>query len=369
MDLLINRFKGSFITFFLCLLFSQSFLFSQDIPIKYYGRDSFTIEGSAIVDSLKESPYDRLPYSYKSIVREPVWELSKNSAGLSIRFNTNSSLIRVKWQVLNDESMNHMTETGIKGVDLYFNNSGFWQYLGTGRPYDTIKNDQLIVSNMSSVMREYKLYLPLYDGIKALEVGIDSISVMVKPIKETQKPIVFYGTSITQGGCATRPGMAHTNIISRKLGLNCINYGFSGNGRMEPEIATLIADIDAYFYVIECMANVSKDQIKENTIPLVKIIRDKQPKTPILFVENIMFESGYLDSLVNYDLLEEDKELKHQFNIMVHNGIQNLHYIDSEGATGYDHEGTVDGVHFTDLGFMRYADFLINKFKQIGLIE
>ncbi len=150
--------------------------------------------------------------------------------------------------------------------------------------------------------------------------------------------------------------MAHTNIISRKLGINCINYGFSGNGRMESEIATLIADIDAYFYVIECMANVTIDQIKQNTIPLVNIIRDKRPRTPILFVENIMFESGYLDTSIKY-------------NIMVHNGIENLFYIEGEGAIGNDHEGTVDGVHFTDLGFLRYADYLITQFKQIGLVE
>ena len=344
-------------------------LYSQDVPIEYYGRDSFLIEGTATVDSLKESPYDRLPVSYKSIVREPVWDLSKNSAGLSVRFNTNSSLIRIKWQVLNDANMNHMTETGIKGVDLYFNNSGFWQYLGTGRPYNKMKNDQLIISNIPTKMREYKLYLPLYDGIEELEIGIDSISVIEKPIIHTQKPIVFYGTSITQGGCASRPGMAHTNIISRKLGIDCINYGFSGNGRMESEIATLIADIDAYFYVIECMANVTIDQIKQNTIPLVNIIRDKRPRTPILFVENIMFESGYLDTSVNFELTEEDKELKHQYNIMVHNGIQDLFYIEGEGAIGSDHEGTVDGVHFTDLGFLRYADFLIAQFKQIGLVE
>ena len=369
MELFIYKLRKAIIFIFLSFLFIHPSLFSKDMPIKYYGRESFIIEGTVIRDSLKESPYDRLPVSYKSIVREPVWDLSKHSAGLSIRFNTNSSLIRIQWEVLKDASMNHMTETGIKGVDLYFNNSGFWQYLGTGRPHDAMKNDELIISNMTAEMREFKLYLPLYDGIRNLKIGIDSISIIEKPIKEVQKPIVFYGTSITQGGCATRPGMAHTNIISRKLGIECINYGFSGNGRMEPEIATLIADMDAYLYIIECMANVSKDQIKENTIPLVKIIRDKHPKTPILLVENIMYESGYLDTLINYELLEEDKELKHQFNIMVHNGMENIFYIDSEGATGFDHEGTVDGVHFTDLGFMRYADFLINQFKQLGLIE
>ncbi|MFL3028321.1 MAG: SGNH/GDSL hydrolase N-terminal domain-containing protein [Candidatus Neomarinimicrobiota bacterium] len=156
-------------------------LVAQQVPLEYYGRESFLIEGTSIADSLKESPYDRLPVSYKSIVREPVWDLSKNSAGLSIRFNTNSTLIRVRWEVLNDESMNHMTETGIKGVDLYFNNSGFWQYVGSGRPYEKIKNNQLIIEKMKSEMREYNLYLPLYDGIESLEIGIDSLSIITKP--------------------------------------------------------------------------------------------------------------------------------------------------------------------------------------------
>ena len=156
--------------------------------------------------------------------------------------------------------------------------------------------------------------------------------------------------------------------MSRKLNVECINYGFSGNGRMEAEVAELIADIDAKFYVIECMANVSKDQIKENTIPLVNIIREKHPKTPILFVENIMFESGYLNQSVYNELSLEDEELRHQLNILIHNGVQNLFYIKSEGSIGYDHEGTVDGVHFTDLGFLRYADFLIKQFENFGLI-
>ena len=110
-------------TSFIYLYIFSSVLFSQENKVKYYGRDFFLIEGTAIADSLKESPYDRLPVSYKKVVREPVWDLSKSSAGLSVRFHTNSSSITLKWEVLNDFSMNHMADTGIKGIDLYFNNS------------------------------------------------------------------------------------------------------------------------------------------------------------------------------------------------------------------------------------------------------
>ena len=355
-------------TSFIYLYFFSAVLFSQENKVKYYGRDFFLIEGTAIADSLKESPYDRLPISYKKVVREPVWDLSKSSAGLSVRFHSNSSSVSLKWEVLNDFSMNHMADTGIKGIDLYFNNSGLWQYVGTGRPSGKI-NEQLIIDNMNLEMREYKLYLPLYDGIESLEIGIDPNSLIKKPLKSNSKPIVFYGTSITQGGCASRPGMVHTNIISRKLNIDCINFGFSGNGRMETSIGILIADIDASLFVIECMANVNKDMVSKNTAPLVKIIRKKHPNTPIIFIENIIFESGYLDNTIKNELNNKNIELKYQYNKMLKEGIVNLFYIDNTDAIGADHEGTVDGVHLTDLGFLRYADFLIDKFVEFGLID
>ena len=102
--------------------------------IIYYGKDFFRLEGTLIPDSLKENRYDRLPFSYKNIVRKPVWDLSKSSAGLSIRFISNSTSISIKWKVFNDFTMNHMAETGIKGVDLYYKNENGWQYINTGRP-------------------------------------------------------------------------------------------------------------------------------------------------------------------------------------------------------------------------------------------
>ena len=355
-------------TSFIYLYFFCSFLFSQENKAKYFGRDFFLIEGTTIADSLKESPYDRLPISYKKVVREPVWDLSKSSAGLSVRFHTNSSSISLKWEVLNDFSMNHMADTGIKGIDLYFNNSGLWQYIGTGRPSGKI-NEQLIIDNMNLEMREYKLYLPLYDGIESLDIGIDPNSLIKKPTKSNSQPIVFYGTSITQGGCASRPGMVHTNIISRKLNIDCINFGFSGNGRMETSIGALIAGIDASLFVIECMANVTKDMVSKNTVPLVRIIREKHPNTPIIFIENIIYESGYLDKTIKEELENKNIELKNQYNKMLKEGIVNLFYVDNTDALGTDHEGTVDGVHFTDLGFLRYADYLIDNFHKLGVLD
>ncbi len=184
-----------------------------------------------------------------------------------------------------------------------------------------------------------------------------------------RKPIVFYGTSITQGGCASRPGMAHTNIISRKLDVDCINYGFSGNGRMETPIVELISEIDASFYVIECLQNMNSEQVKERVIPLVEIIRKKHPLTPIVFVENMQYKNAFLDSDIEIELNEENMALRAEYDKALQKGFSNIFYIKDLQVEGMDNEGTVDGVHLTDLGFLRYADYLIDNFKQQQLIN
>ena len=375
--------------FLLVLISSFSILsFSQqtetiktDSTVIYYGREHFLIEGTVIADSLKESPYDRLPISYKEKVREPVWELSKSSAGITVRFHSNSTSINLKWTVLNDFDMPHMAATGIKGIDLYTKYNNKWRYVTTAGalvglktyqnksiPTDSI-NEYELIKNMSPDFREYKLFLPLYDGVTKLEIGIDNNALITKASPNPAKPIVFYGTSITQGGCASRPGMAHTNIISRELDVDCINYGFSGNGRMETPIVELISEIDARFYVIECLQNMDSDQVKQRVRPLVDIIRKKHPFTPIVLVENMMYTMAFLDQTVETRLIQENTALKNEYDKIIKTGTPNIFYIKDNKDFLVDNEGTVDGVHLTDLGFLRYADYLLENFKNYKLIN
>ena len=370
------------ISSFSILSFSQpSETITIDSTIIYHGRQHFLIEGTAISDSLKESPYDRLPISYKEKVREPVWDLSKASAGITVRFHSNSTSINLKWTVLNDLDMSHMAATGIKGIDLYTKYNNKWRYVTTAGalvglktyqnksiPADSI-NEYELIKNMTPEFREYKLFLPLYDGVTKLEVGIDSAASIEKATPSSEKPIVFYGTSITQGGCASRPGMAHTNIISRKLDVDCINYGFSGNGRMETPIVELISEIDARFYVIECLQNMDSEQVKERVKPLVDIISTNHPHTPIVLVENMMYTMAFLNQTLETRLIEENTALKNEYDKIIKSGTPNIFYIKDNKEFLVDNEGTVDGVHLTDLGFKRYADYLIENFKKFKLIR
>lgn len=208
-------------------------------------------------------------------------------------------------------------------------------------------------------MCEYMLYLPLYNGVTSMEVGVPAAA-KLEPGKPraaaSSKPIVFYGTSITQGGCASRPGMVHTAILGRWFDCPVINLGFSGNGRMEAEVGKLMTEIDASIYVIDCLPNINAAQVTERTFGLVKELQKARPGVPIVLVE----DRNYTDSVFVASKARRNessqKALKAEFEKLKLAGVDNLHYVRGHDLLGDDGEGTVDSSHPTDLGFMRQAE-------------
>ena len=336
--------------------------------MKYYDTKSLHAQGLAEPSLAREYPFQRLPQQYKKSVRKEVWELSENSAGISISFLSDTTEIVVKWSVKHDLKMNHMTDAGIKGIDLYEKKNDNWHYIGTGLPNGK-DNEQTLLKGASKTLREYYLYLPLYDTVTNLQLGLDDDGIFEEAINKNL-PIVFYGTSITQGGCASRPGLVHTNIISRKLDHECINLGFSGNGHLENSVGSIMSNIDASLYIIECMYNVDKDMVINNTIPLIKTIR-KNPiarKTPIVFIEQCTID---LDSIHNEfinSVIEKNNELNKQVDNAINKGEKDLFMIKQIGGIDEDSEATVDGLHFNDLGFQRYANHLISNIYELNIL-
>ena len=326
-------------------------------------------------DTISDGYFTRLPADLQGVVRKAVWDLGQNSAGLAIRFRTNSKCIGAEWRPLNNFGMSHMTPTGVRGLDLYALVDGEWLFVGAGQPNGK-KSRNVFIRKMDGQMREYIMYLPLYDGVKNLSIGIDSTAVIEKPHvadlvpSEKNLPIVFYGTSVTQGGCATRPGMAYPSIIERKLHRETINLGFSGNGRMDKCLGEKIAKIPASMYVIDCLANCTSQIVKDSTEHFIRAIVEANPNVPVLMVSNYCYPYQYLDAQFQIDTPEENaiwKEFAQKFR---KEGYKNVRYIDAyangnmkKSPIGPDHEGTVDGVHMTDLGFLRFADFLIKYIK------
>ena len=325
----------------------------------YYDASRFPLLGKATQDT--GTRYERLPDSLKNISRPPLWNLSRNSAGMAIRFRSNSTQIAVKWESLFNNHMNHMTDVGIKGWDLYcWEGNKQWRFVNSARPSGKT-NQATIIANMLPTEREYMLYLPLYDGLVSLSIGVDSLATIDQPLIDypiRKKPVVFYGTSILQGGCASRPGMAHTNIISRRLNRECINLGFSGNAFLDLEVAKVISEVDASVFILDFVPNASVEQMKERMETFYRIIRSKHPDTPIIFIEDPIFTHTRYDERIAKEVQRKNDTLKEIFNRLKKEDEKNIIFISSKNMLGEDGEATVDGVHFTDLGMTRYADLV-----------
>ncbi|MBK6282417.1 MAG: SGNH/GDSL hydrolase family protein [Draconibacterium sp.] len=344
--------------FTIFLISSISGRTAQVDSLKYVDAAKFTIIGKGFTDT--QSLYERLPARLENVTRKPVWNLSKNCSGLAVRFRTNSSIIAAKWEVTGDVFMNHFTMTGIKGLDLYGLKNGKWQFVNSARPTGK-SSTAIIIQNMSGADMEYMLYLPLYDGLKSLEIGVvreSEIKSSTVNSPQTGNPVVFYGTSITQGGCASRAGMSYTNILSRMLDREIVNLGFSGNGQLDLEIAEAMSTIPACCFVMDCLPNVSAAQMNEKYARFLEIIRDEQPKTPIILVENILYPHMYFDQKLFTLLNEKNEILKRIFKEEKKKGDKNIFYLKADNLIGDNQEATVDGVHLTDLGFLLMAENL-----------
>lgn len=330
--------------------------------VAWYDVRNIGVEGQGWKDTA--SPFDRLPGRAKELVRPPVWSLSQHSAGLCVRFVTDATEIHARWTLRSANlAMNHMPATGVSGVDLYAKTttvddpSGQFRWLAVGRP-TAKENSARLVSGIPQGTREYILYFPLYNGVESVEIGVSKNSSVWKPKPRQSglKPIVFYGTSITQGGCASRPGMVHTGILGRWLDAPVINLGFSGNGRMEAEVAALMAELDASVFVIDCLPNISAGDVTSRTEPLVTILRKAHPNTPIVLVEDRSYTDSFLLDSKRQRNLTSRVALKTVFDRLIKTGDTNLYYIPGEDLIGDDGEGTVDSSHPTDLGFLRQSE-------------
>lgn len=260
-----------------------------------------------------------------------------------------------------------MTDTGTRGLDLYALVDGEWRHVCSAQPQGKT-SERKIISDMDPIEREYMLYLSLYDGVTSLEIGIDKGAWIDAPAVDSpsrERPVVMYGTSILQGGCANRPGMAHTNIISRRLDREVINLGFSGNALLDMEIAHLMASVrDPGLFVLDYVPNASAEDIDRIGEEFFRVIRDAHPDVPVVFIEDVIFPHSIFDKRMLREVTDKNIAQKNLFRRLKKAGERKIYYICAEGMIGEDGEATVDGIHFTDLGAMRYVDFVLPTFKK-----
>lgn len=340
-----------------------------ELPWKLVNATDLRIINKAFDNT--ERTFSRLPAYLKDSIAEgrDLWDRQQCSTGIGIRFATDSKRIGVKYELLWDTHLIHMADTGLKGTDLYiFEGDSVWRHVNTNRPY--VKKDadgnktkwveSTYVSNLDGKMHEYMVYLPLYDGIEELYIKVDSgatITAGSPELIDARRRIVAYGTSILQGGCASRTGMAATNIISRELNAEVMNLGFSGEGKMDYYVARALAEIpDVDLYLIDPVPNCTEMMCDTLTYDFVKILRTLRPDVPIVMLEGPLYPYYRYDSMFNTYLPAKNAAFRRNFERLAAENPENLYYVTSEGLDGVEDDGTVDGIHLTDLGFRHYAD-------------
>ena len=318
----------------------------------------------------EEKIYRRLPQNPQWPLPPAVDSLANCTAGAQMRFETDSRRLSIRVVLAAPASMYHMPATGQCGFDCYIGAPGQQRYFSTTK-YDHKQAEYEVVmfDSDNADLKNITLNFPLYQGVKEVSIGIEpNAKISAPPQYEDGGNVIFYGTSITQGGCASRPGMAFTNILSRRINREFVNLGFSGNGKGEPELAYIINEIpDVACYVLDYDANVTSVEAMQQTLPeFIRILREDHPETPILVISRVPAANEFYDNAALEKRLGKAKVQRDTVSLLQSQGDQNVSFLSGEDLMGDDYlEATVDGSHPTDLGFWLMANSLEPVIKKL----
>lgn len=334
-------------------------------PVDWYNPENVAypvVQAQAVPGMEREGYYHRLPLKCKESFPLRVWNLGKQTAGEYLTFTTDSKDITVRYKVTLRHAMPHMPATGVSGLDLYtYDKHGEELWLpGKYSFKDTVTYTYSSIDpvNVRGKSRIYNLFLPLYNGVEWLEIGVNSGSTFRFEPLESIKPIVTYGTSICQGACASRPAMAWTNILSRRLDRPVVNLGFSGSALHERAVIDFVSEVDAAVYVLDGLPNscrLPEPELVDTLVNAVKRIRAKKPHTPILMVDHLGYPHGSVYKKQRE--LQENalKSVGKAYKALQDEGVKGLYLLTYE-EIGMVGEMTVEGVHVSDYGMTQYAD-------------
>ncbi len=326
------------------------------------GDSPFKLAGFYWTDPARQ--YNRLPWEPEQNIPTSVIWLGKHTSGGQIRFRTDSPRVLLRATLSNYGPMPHMPQTGSSGFDLYVGDNGKYSFVNSSaHAIGAAEFTKELFSSGNGKMHDFIINFPLYDGVEKVEIGLVGGSKMEPAAPfAAERPIVIYGTSITQGGCASRPGNLFTNILSRRLNREFLNYGFSGNGKGEPEMAELLSGIDdPALFILDYEAN-EDGKMAQTLSPFIDILRKHHPDMPILILPRIRFpeEAMYQDNkltderrgtVVNRWNLQKDEYDKRRAA-----GDEHIYFFDGGLLMGDDYaDGMVDCWHPNDLGFYRMA--------------
>ena len=321
----------------------------KEKDIKFYNANQAPFEIFGVF--YDNGKYRRMPENVAKTVNEGVYGLHTNTAGGRVRFKTDSRYVAINTKMFSIGKMPHFALTGSSGFDLYVCEETP-NYVSTFTPPFNIQDGyESIIYFSSSKMREITINFPLYSGVCELYIGVDDKSTISSPKPyKFQKPIVYYGSSITQGGCASRPGNSYESIISRRLNADFVNLGFSGNAKGEKEIADYIKNLEMSAFVYDYDYNApTTEHLKETHENMFEIIRKANPELPVVILSRPKFT-------LNDEENERLEIIRATYQNAMGSGDKNVYLIDGKTLMNLaGDDGTVDGCHPNDLGFMSMA--------------
>ncbi|MBQ7384686.1 MAG: SGNH/GDSL hydrolase family protein [Clostridia bacterium] len=303
-----------------------------------------------------ESVFKRMPDEVGLNVNKGVARHYICTAGGRVRFSTDSRHIVIRTVMPYEARYDHMPRTNVCGFDLYEDTSVGSRFVGTFRPgtADISHGYEAVINLPDSCVRSLTINFPSYNPVSSLEIGLDADSTLGDGARyRTDKPIVYYGSSITQGGCASRPGNTYESIISRRLGLDYINLGFSGNALAEESIVEYMSGLDMLVFVSDYDHNArSVEYLADTHCRMYKMIREKHPDIPYIMLSRPDFQKEREQSILRRNVIIDT------YRYALSQGDKNVYYIDGESLfRGPDEDScTVDGTHPTDLGFAKMAE-------------
>jgi len=313
----------------------------------------------------------RVPESVAKSTSEGVYHLHTNTAGGRIRFASDTRFVAIRVKLSATPGMPHMTLLCNSGFDLYASDidgeNSEERYFGSLIPLMGYKEGyEAIVALPDKKMRSFTINMPLYHDVDEIYVGLEKDSLLSSPTKLVQPPIVYYGSSITQGGCASRPGASYQAIIHRKIPYDYINLGFSGNCKGEDAMVDYIAGLEMSAFVLDYDHNTPSVEHLQNTHRKVyDKIRESHPDIPIIMMSRPDFDADG-DGGYEYSVRRR-RVIIDTYHYAIDNGDKNVYFIDGEGIFRgpFEDTCTVDGTHPTDLGFMHIAQKLEAVFRRI----
>jgi lysophospholipase L1-like esterase len=297
-------------------------------------------------------PFDRLPPRAEALATDAVWRLSRMSAGLYVDFETNAVALHAKATLRDELAVEHHYR---KYLDLYCRDGDTWRWAGVSRFGFMPSGETPLIEGIPAEWRQWRLYLPLVHSLDTLAIGIPA-DAEIRPLpSDPRSPVAIYGTSIVHGcGHLSRPGMAWPSIVSRRLDYPLINLGFSGSARSEPELATVLADLDPAAWVVDPLPNMTTELVETNAEPFLRTILDAHPETPLLMIEDRTHADAWLRP--NYAAGQQAKRRAFRtIGDQLRQEGRPVHYLIGDELLGDDSEATTDASHPSDLGAWRYA--------------